>query len=132
MKVKVEFEGKKKFKAKVRNHEVITDLPESKGGDDSASTPSELFVVSIGTCAGLYVMRYLETAKLDATGLSIDLDWEFHKEEPRISRIDIAINVPNTKLGNRKKAVIAAAGKCVIHQTLHNAPEMNVNVLSAD
>ena len=128
MTTKVEFAGKRKFKITTRNHEVVTDLPERGGGDDSAPTPSELFTASIGSCVGLYVARYLETAKLNPEGLSIDLDWEFAKDPSRISNIAMTIRVPNAELGARKKAVIAAANKCTIHQTLHNHPEIKISV----
>ena len=128
MKTKVEFAGKRKFKITVRNHQIVTDLPEKGGGDDSAPTPSELFVASVGSCAALFVSRYLETAKLNPEGLSIDLDWEFAEDSSRISDIAMSICVPNAELGARKKAVIAAADKCVIHQTLRNYPEVKISV----
>ncbi|MGB2662252.1 MAG: OsmC family protein [Candidatus Omnitrophota bacterium] len=128
MEVKVEYLGKRKFKVIARGHEVMTDLPEKGGGEDSAPTPSELFIGSIGSCAALYVARYLETAKLDPEGLSVDMDWEFSEDKSKISRVNMNIRVPNAELGARKKAVVAAANKCVIHQTLHDCLEININV----
>ena len=128
MEVKVEYLGKRKFKVMARGHEVMTDLPEKGGGDDSAPTPSELFVASVGSCAALFISRYLETAKLDPEGLSVDMDWEFSEDKSKISHINMTVRVPNSELGARKKAVAAAANKCVIHQTLHNCPEIKVNV----
>jgi uncharacterized OsmC-like protein len=128
MKTKVEFTGKRKFKITAKGHEVMTDLPEKGGGDDSAPTPSELFIGSIGSCAALYVARYLETAKLNPEGLFVDMDWEFSEDKSKISHIDMTIHVPNAVLGARKKAVAAAANKCVIHRTLHDCLKIDINV----
>ncbi|MFQ5952453.1 MAG: OsmC family protein [Candidatus Omnitrophota bacterium] len=132
MKTNIEFVGKKKFKTRVRKHEVITDLPGIKGGDDTAPTPPELLIVSLGTCVGYFVLGYLETVKLDASGFSVDLDWEMSEDRTRISKVAVSIKIPNAKLGNRKRAVIAVAKKCIIHQTLHHCPEITTSVSSAD
>jgi putative redox protein len=128
--VKVDFIGKRKFKATVRDHEVIIDLPEESGGDDTAPTPSELFIMSLGSCVALFVSRYLETAKLNAEGLSVDLECRFSDDKTRMSDIGISINVPKAVLGARKKAVLAVAEKCAIHNTLHRSPEIKMNVES--
>ena len=128
METKVEFAGKRSFKVKTRDHEIITDLPEKGGGDNKASTPTELFIASIGACIGLYVARYLETAKLDPKGLSVGLDWWFDEGKTRVGQIDISICAPNAVLGHRKRAVIAAAQKCVIHKTLHDNPDLRIRV----
>jgi uncharacterized OsmC-like protein len=125
---KINYLEKRKFKIEIGGHEVITDLPEKAGGDDSAPTPSELFIASIGSCASLFAARYLETAKLNPAGLSVNIDWDFSEDTSRIASIAISINVPNAVLGARKKAVIAAAEKCVIHNTLKNYPEIKIDV----
>ena len=128
MEMKVEYLGNKKFKAKVREHEIITALPKGKGGGNSAATPPELMVVSLGTCVGYFVLGYMKAADLDPTGLSIDVDWEMVEDGSRIKRIDASISVPNAELGKRKKAIVSVAKKCIIHETLHNCPEMEVSV----
>jgi len=121
----IEYCGKRKFKAGMNGFEVITDLPERVGGEDSAMSPTQLFISSIGACMGLYAVRYLKTAGLDPSGLSVRLDWDFSDDKTRVGRIDATIKVPNAELGARKKAVIAAAKKCTLHGTLKEAPEMN-------
>jgi putative redox protein len=40
--------------AHFRGHTLLTDQPESEGGNASAPMPFELFLASIGTCAGIY------------------------------------------------------------------------------
>ncbi|MFH1552200.1 MAG: OsmC family protein [Candidatus Omnitrophota bacterium] len=124
----IRFIGKREFKITTRGHEIRADLPESAGGDDLAPTPSELFVASVGSCVALFVGRYMETAKLNAEGLSLKVDWEFAEDKSRISDITISIDVPNAVLGARKKAVLAAAHKCTIHNTLKQPPNINIDV----
>ena len=122
--VKVDFSGKKSFAIKVREHEVITDLPLEQGGDNAAPTPPELFVASIGSCMGIYALSYLKTAGMDSEGLSLSLDWDFDKSKKKIGSIKVTISAPKADLGERKAALISAAEKCLLHNTLYEAPEI--------
>ncbi len=108
MKTHVDFLGTRKFKIKTRDFEIITDLPEQKGGDNTAPTPPELLIASLGSCMGIYAARYCETAGMDPAGMSIEMDWEMSEDKSRIGKIDVLLNIPNAELGPRKKAVIAA------------------------
>ena len=128
MNARVKFSGGKKFTMKVRGHEIVADLPESKGGEDSAPTPPELFMASLGTCMGVYAAGYLRTAEFDPEGLEISLDWEFNPEGNRIGKINVSLVTPNAVLGPRKRALMAAVSKCVIHNTLHQPPEINMEI----
>lgn len=124
----VTYEGKKCFKTRIRDHEIKTDLPEEKGGEDAFATPGELFIASLGSCISLFVERYLETAKLDPKGLSINLEVGFDAEKKCYDQIRVRINVPGAKLGGRKRAVIAAAEHCIIHNTIRNNPEITYEI----
>jgi len=124
----IAFEGKRSFKTVVRGHEIRMDLPANEGGDDTAPTPPELFVASLGTCIGVYATSYLRTANLNSEGVTIDIDWEFGPNKKKISKILISINVPNADLGQRKKALLAAAEKCLLHNTLREHPDINIDI----
>ena len=128
MEADVTFEGKKRFTIKMCEQEVHTDLPEEKGGDNMVPTPSELFIASLGACIGVYAASYLKTAKLDPEGLSINMNWEYDDAKKRIAKISADIKTPNAVLGARKKALVDAANKCSIHNTLREHPDICINV----
>ncbi len=132
MKVFVDFAGKKKFDVKVRDVKTATDLPKEMGGDNTALTPPELLVASLGTCVGYYVLGYLNTAKLDPKGLSVEVDWDFDEKHTRIERLHVHVKTPNAVLGERKDSVLAAAEKCIVHNTLRNYPNVSVFVEGKD
>lgn len=122
--MKVDLSGKKSFAVKVREHEVLTDLPLEYGGGNTAPTPTELFVSSIGSCMGMYALSYLKTAGMDSEGLSLSLDWDLDKSKKRIQSINVTISAPKAGLGPRKAALISAAEKCLLHNTFHEPPEI--------
>ena len=125
MKVQVEYTGGRSFKTQLGDHAIITDLPETKGGENAGPTPSELFITSLATCMGIYATSYLHTAKLNTEGFAIDVDWDYSEDHQRIGKIDVTVTVPNAELGARKKALMAAMGKCVMHNTIQDEPEIN-------
>lgn len=131
MKLQVEYQGKKRFKTIVRGHEVITDVPEKLGGEDAGPTATELFISSLASCVGLYAVSYMNVAKLNAEGLKVEIDWNFSEDYKRVEKIDVNVVVPNAELGKRERALYAAVKKCVIHNTLHNAPEMNIEIVNS-
>jgi len=55
------FPGGKRVEATVGRHHIVTDQTLAHGGDDSAPEPFELFLASLATCAGLYVVSFCQT-----------------------------------------------------------------------
>ncbi len=128
MEIGISYAGDKQFRIKIRDHEFVTDVPVERGGRNAGPTATELFIASMGACMGLYGTRYMKTAKLDPEGFSVKVDWDFDKNKPRVERIDVTVSVPNADLGARKKALISAMEKCVIHNALHDPPKVSVNI----
>ena len=54
MEIKVEHLGSLQFQMKTRGHCIVSDQPVEQGGYDEGMTPPELFLASIGSCAGYY------------------------------------------------------------------------------
>jgi len=58
MEMEIAFPGGKKVNSTYKGFTVETDQPKNKGGDGSAAEPYDLFLSSIGTCAGVYVVYF--------------------------------------------------------------------------
>jgi len=64
MEMKITFPGGKKVAASFNGQTVMTDQPKEAGGDGSAPAPFELFLASLGTCAGIFVLSFCKTSPL--------------------------------------------------------------------
>ena len=53
MEMRIRFPGNKKVNADFDGFSLATDQPIEAGGDGSAPAPFDLFLASIGTCAGI-------------------------------------------------------------------------------
>ncbi len=127
----IRYKGRSKFVAHNRSHEVTIDLPADFGGEDKGPTPPEVFIDALGSCMGIYVIRYCNSAGIDTRDLRIKIEWEKElKAQPYyIKKIDIKIDLPNADVGPRKEALLKVAGSCLIHQTIKAQPPIGISLL---
>lgn len=116
-----------KFEASTRGHRVFCDQPPGNGGSDSAMTPPEYLLVSLGTCAGFYAVQYLKTRKLDARGLTVKVSAEKALQPARVAQFRIEVTVPGLD-PNHQAGVLRAVKACLIHNTLLNTPAIEAVV----
>lgn len=116
------------FNIECRGHSVVTDQPASNGGEDSGMTPPEFFAGSLAGCIGYYVARYCQQAGIATDDLRVDCDWSVTEDSPRrIGEFTIDVVLPGLP-EKRRKAVERVASSCLIHATLHNTPDININL----
>jgi putative redox protein len=129
MEVKVQHLGNVRFEATTRGHRVICDQPRDNGGSDVGMTPPEYLLVSLGTCAGFYAAKYLETRSLPAAGLAVNVSSEKALQPARLSRFRIEVTVPGLDPAH-EAGVLRAVKACLIHNTLLNAPAIETVVVA--
>ena len=78
----------------------------------------------------MYVAGYCQKVGLDTKGLVIRAGWEKEIEEKpyRIKRIEVKIDLPYAEVGKRKEALLKVAKSCLIHETIKNQPEINIDL----
>jgi ribosomal protein S12 methylthiotransferase accessory factor len=124
--IDVTFPGGSLVTANFGKFEVATDQPIEDGGNDSAPEPYMLFLSSIVTCAGFYVIRFCQQRKLSTEGMTMTLDIERNPEMRRLEKVKMAIQLPEGFPEKYKKAVIRAAGMCSVKKAIANPPEFEV------
>jgi uncharacterized OsmC-like protein len=125
--LKIDYLGGIGFEVKSRQHSLRIDLSKEKGGKDEGMNPPEVFMASLGSCVGVYCVRYCQNAKLDSSGMSIKLSWKLSDDKTKIANIDIVMSLPKAELGKRSGAVLEAAKHCLIHNTIMVSPEINIS-----
>ena len=126
--VRIDYSGGIAFEAHCREHSLTIDLPQEKGGLDSGMTPPEAFMASLGACVGVYVVRYCQNAKLDASGMQMRLTWKLSEDKSRISDINIKLSLPHADIGKRAAAILSVAHRCLLHNTISGNPEIKIDL----
>jgi len=65
------FEGGKVVTAYSHGHVIKTDQAVHSGGQDSAPSPYELFLASIGTCSGIYVKSFCDNRNIPTENIKL-------------------------------------------------------------
>lgn len=119
MEILIDFPGGARVDAHVRGHTVHTDQPASGGGGDSAPSPFELFLASLGTCAGIYVLGFCRQRNLPTEGIRI-------VQRVHADKIELEIQVPPSFPKQYHKALIRSAELCKVKKTLENPPQFEI------
>ena len=128
MEMEIFFEGNKKVNASFNGHIIKTDQPVKAGGDDTASAPFDLFLASIGTCAGIYIKSFCDQRMIPSDGIKIIQSMEFNRETRLIDKIKLDIKLPEDFPEKYKDAVINVANLCTVKKHLLNPPKIEVNL----
>lgn len=126
MKMEITLDGKKKVNALYNGYTIKTDQPLEAGGDASAPAPFDLFLASIGTCAGIYVKGFCDQRDIPTDNIKIIQSMEFNRETRLISNIGLDIQLPPDFPEKYKDAVINVANLCAVKKHLKNPPLIEV------
>jgi len=92
--------------------------------DGPAPEPFELFLASIGTCAGIYIARFCQKRQIPTDGIRIRQNAIHNQETRMFEKIDLEIQLPEGFPGRYRAAVIRAAEQCSVKKHLANPPEI--------
>jgi putative redox protein len=130
MDVRVRYLGGKKFEMTARNHHVASDQPLDNDGADSAMTPPELFLSSLGACAAYYAEEYLRARGLPHEELEIRVSAEKGDRPARITSMQVDVLAPGLNQRHRD-GVLRAVDACLIKNTLVVPPHIETRVLTS-
>ncbi len=90
----------------------------------------DLFLASLGTCAGIYVKRFCMERKISTDAIRIVQEAE-PREKGGLAVIRMTIQVPPDFPEQYKQAVINAANLCTVKKVIQDPPEFQIQVETA-
>ncbi len=126
--MKIRFRGKKKIEAEFGGFMVKTDQPNDGGGENSAPGPFDLFLASIGTCAGVFIQSFCEKRKIPTEGIELTEKIEWDESKHLVKKVTLELSLPKDFPEKYKESVIAAANLCTVKRHLHEPPLVEIYV----
>jgi putative redox protein len=126
----IDFPGGARVDAHFGPYTVSTDQPPSGGGQGSAPTPFALFLSSLGTCAGIYVLGFCRQRGLPTEGVHLVERVERDPVTHMANNVAIEIHLPQGFPEKYKDAVIRAADQCTVKKHLENPPTIAVTTVT--
>jgi putative redox protein len=127
MELLIDFPGGAKVDAHFSGFTVKTDQPPAGGGDSSAPAPFEIFLASIGTCAGIYVLGFCRQRGLPTEGIRIIQRTSRSSQTHLVDFIELEIQVPPSFPEKYYEALVRSADQCAVKKHLENPPRFNVH-----
>jgi ribosomal protein S12 methylthiotransferase accessory factor len=124
--MEVTFDGGKVITAHLNDHIIRTDQSVKSGGQNSAPAPYDLFLASIGTCAGIYVKSFCDQRDIPSENIKIIQSVEFDSQTKLPANIKLDIQLPADFPEKYKAAVVNAAELCAVKKTINNPPKFQV------
>jgi putative redox protein len=126
MEMIIDFPGGAKVDAHYGGFTVHTDQPPMGGGDGSAPTPFAVFLASLGTCAGIYVLGFCKQRGLPTEGIRIIQRMYNDPFSGMIGKIDLEIQVPPSFPEKYRPSLVRSAELCAVKKHFENPPQFNI------
>lgn len=119
----VHHEAKDRFRIEIRDHQLFVDQP-PPASDDTAPTPTEMFVASLAACAAFFGRRFLVRHGLPDGGLSVTSDYDWGPDYKFVERIKIRLELPQPISPELEAGLMRAVERCTVDASIRAQPEI--------
>jgi putative redox protein len=104
-------------------HTVVLDEPADAGGTDRGMTPTQMLLVSLGSCAAITARLYAERKgwQLDGVSIRVRLERPGGNAPPRIEQ---EISLTGDLDDEQRERLRVIAGRCPVHRLVAEPVEM--------
>ena len=128
MEMLIDFPGGSRVDAHFNHFTVFTDQPPAA----SAPTPFDLFLSSIGTCAGIYVLGFCKQRGLPTEDIQIVLRKHTNPATSMVEEIDLEIQIPPTFPEKYRDSLIRSAELCKVKRHMEQPPKFHITTQVAE
>jgi putative redox protein len=132
MEMMIDFPGGDRVDAHFGPYTVMTDQPNASGEAGSAPTPFSLFLASIATCAGIYVLGFCKQRNLPSEGMRIIQRAHRNPQTGMVDSVDLEIQTPAGFPEKYLPSLVRSAELCAVKKHLENPPVFKVFTRAAD
>ncbi len=129
MSMKITLPGNMKVYANYGNFTIETDQSKKDGGDETAPAPYQLFLASIATCAGAYIISFCKSRNIPYDGIELEQKMIYDTVNRKMGKIKIDVKLPEDFPEKYRTSVIKAAESCAVKKTILNPPEFQIDIV---
>lgn len=130
MEMIIDFPGGARVDAHFGPYTVKTDQPPMGGGEGSAPTPFSVFLASMGTCAGIYVVGFCRQRGLSTDGIRIVQRMSSNPMSGMVDEIEMEIQVPESFPSKYYDALVRSAEQCAVKKHMEKPPRFNIHTVA--
>ncbi len=127
--MRVTFPGGARVDAAYHGFTIQTDQPVRDGGEGSAPSPFVLFLASLATCAGYYVILFCQSRNIPTTGIELTMKTKRDAKGKMIALVSFEISLPPDYPEKYAAAVVRAADQCTVKAHLQYPPDIETKAV---
>jgi putative redox protein len=112
----------------VRNHTVICDRPEAKGGGNKGPMGGELFLMGLGGCFMSNLLAVLQSREANASRLALEITGTLEGTPARFTAVHMRVSGRYEDRAQMEKMVTMAERACIVANTIKGAVELSFAV----
>jgi putative redox protein len=101
----------------IREHRLIVDEPEDKGGTDQGPAPAELLAASLATCTAITLEMYADRKEWGLGAVEVAVDHTAATPD-NPATFDVRITLGAQLNEEHRDKLLTIAGKCPVHRAL--------------
>jgi putative redox protein len=101
----------------IREHRLISDEPQEKGGGDQGPKPTELLAAALASCTAITMEMYADRKEWGLGTVEVAVDFtEATADDP--AKFDLRITLGAQLSEENQDRLLTIAGKCPVHRAL--------------
>lgn len=132
MEMIIDFPGGARVDAHFGPYTVKTDQPPMGGGSGSAPTPFAIFLSSLGTCAGIYVLGFCQQRGLSTDGIRIVQRIHNDPMSGMVGKIELEIQTPPDFPEKYLPALVRSAEQCAVKKHMERPPKFDIHTKTVE
>lgn len=126
--VKVDQISRTTSEGTIRQHKVLIDRPEAKGGEDKGAMGGELLLASLGGCFMGTLLAAIKAREADVSDVHLDISGSLEESPARYSAIKMTVMATYEDEELMRKLITIAERSCIVANTLKDAVDLSVNL----
>ena len=113
----------------IRDHKVLIDRPESKGGEDRGAMGGELLLASLGGCFMSTLLAAVKARDAAIDNVRINIDGTLDGNPSHFTAIKMNVSGDYDDKADMEKLVTIAERSCIVANTLKGSVDLSFEVV---
>lgn len=113
----------------VRDHTVLVDRPEAKGGTDRGAMGGELLLVALGGCFMSNLLEIVRNREANISDIVININGNLEGTPTHYTSIHLQISANYEDYEELQKFVVMSERACLVANTLKDAVDLSFEVV---
>jgi len=129
MDLEVTFPGGKRVEARYGGFTIAADKSVEDGGQGAAPPPFDLFLASLGTCAGMNLVYFFERRGLSPKGARLVMKMELDAEGYMVVKITTEVHLPPDFPPEFRERLLRAVDACYVKKHVLHPPAFETKLM---